>query len=188
MLDAGCWMLDAGCWMLDAGRTPGYKESCSFRGIKMKQIKNSVGLTLMISSVVLLIALQFFWLRSSYEKAFIDFRRESSILFKTTVFGLRDSLFAKSIVPMKNDSIYGGTISKIDSIRVNMFRKDSLPGKFAIRERSSKVRVFISSTGFAEGDKHILNPLASTLNKFEGEHGFVVSLGPDTLNIDTLTM
>jgi two-component system, OmpR family, phosphate regulon sensor histidine kinase PhoR len=142
----------------------------------------------MISSVVLLTALQFFWLKSSYERAFIDFRRESSMLFRTTVFGMRDSLFAKRIVPMKEDSIYGRTISKIDSIRVNMFRTDSLPANFAIRERASKVRVYISSTDRVESDKHILNPLASTLNRFEGEHGFVISLGPDTLNIDTLTM
>jgi two-component system phosphate regulon sensor histidine kinase PhoR len=153
----------------------------------MSQIKNSVVLSLMITSVVLLIVLQFFWLSSSYEKAFIDFRRESSILFRTSVFGMRDSLFAKNIVPMENDSLYTSAVSKIDSMRVGMLKQDSLPSNFAIRERLSKVQVFVSSTGTTEGDKHILNPLASTIHKFEGQQSFIIRLGPDTLNIDTLS-
>lgn len=142
----------------------------------------------MISSVVLLIALQFFWLRSSYEKAFVDFRRESSTLFRTTVYNLRDSLFAKSIVPMGKDSIYGTGISKVDSVRVRMFRSDTLLAKFRTREQASKVQVFISSTGTPEGDKHILNPLASTLHRFDGQQSFVIRLGPDTLSVDTLSL
>lgn len=153
----------------------------------MNQIRNSVVLTLMISGVVLLIALQFFWLRSSYEKAFVDFRRESSTLFRTTVFSLRDSLFAKSIVPLDKDSILGAAATTIDSVRIRMLRTDTLVGKWRSSESSSKVQVFISSTGSAARDRHILNPLASSLHKFEGQQSFVIRLGPDSLNVDTLS-
>jgi two-component system, OmpR family, phosphate regulon sensor histidine kinase PhoR len=155
----------------------------------MKQIKNSVTLTLMISSVVLLMALQFFWLRSSYEQSFIDFRRESSILFRSTLFNLRDSLFVQNIEPVGADSmIFGMASPYFDSVRIKMTKRDTLRKKYRIRERGSQVQVFIASTGKADSDVNILKPLASSIHHFDGNRSFVIRMGPDTLNIDTLAM
>ena len=89
--------------------------------------KNRLTLLLMIISVVLLAILQVFWLKSSYEKAFSDFRRESGMLLKSTVFNLRDSLFVKNIEPVNVDSpAYHKSIGlRGDSFNVTYHNADS---------------------------------------------------------------
>ena len=61
----------------------------------MNRQKNLITRLLMISSVLLLIALQVLWLTNSYEKAYLDFRRESGMLLKNSVSAVRDSLFVR---------------------------------------------------------------------------------------------
>ena len=56
-----------------------------------------VRLTLMISSIVLLLLFQIFWLASSYEQAYSAFERETSSLLRSTVFSLRDSIFQSDL-------------------------------------------------------------------------------------------
>ena len=46
----------------------------------------------MISSIILLLVLQLFWLRNSYERAFFGLRRESNFIFRNTLYSMRDSL------------------------------------------------------------------------------------------------
>jgi two-component system phosphate regulon sensor histidine kinase PhoR len=67
--------------------------------------KNTLSLMLMISSLVLLIVLQFLWLKSSYERAYFDFRRETNGLFRGTIYTMRDSLFARNIITVSEDSL-----------------------------------------------------------------------------------
>lgn len=55
--------------------------------------KNLVPIALMAASMVLLLVLQGIWLRASYEKAYLDLRRQTSDLFRSTLFNLRDSTF-----------------------------------------------------------------------------------------------
>ena len=65
-------------------------------------------LGLMISSVALLMLLQGLWLVNLYEQSVMGFRRESSALFNTAMFSLRDSLFHVEIdhaVPVSEDSL-----------------------------------------------------------------------------------
>jgi two-component system phosphate regulon sensor histidine kinase PhoR len=148
----------------------------------MKQAKNTVTLFLMISSVVLLIALQFFWLKSSYEKAFFDFRRESSILFRATVFNLRDSLFVKNIEPVKADSAeyFKAKDLRSDSFNIKLRTADTL--KFG-----QKMEIFISSTETLDSNVNFFKPLASSINKLDRRRNFIIRMGPDTLSLDTLT-
>ena len=87
----------------------------------MKGQKNLVTRLLMISSVLLLIALQVLWLKNSYEKAYLDFRRESGMLLKNSVSAVRDSLFVRLEERFKSDSI---------DHRNLLFRRDSLNLKF----------------------------------------------------------
>lgn len=147
----------------------------------MKKSKNILSLLLMISSVVLLVVLQFFWLRNSYETAYFDFRRESSMLFRNAVFNLRDSLFVKNIEPIKTDSAeYMETISS---------RPDSFNVKFFTTGRvkyDSTSHFFISSMVKSDSDVNFLRPLASSMHKLGGRQNFIVRIGPDTLSLGTL--
>ena len=56
-----------------------------------------IRLTLMVSSIVLLLLFQLFWLASSYEQTYIGFHRETSALLRSTVFSIRDSLFLRDL-------------------------------------------------------------------------------------------
>ncbi|MCU0369140.1 MAG: hypothetical protein MUF39_09955, partial [Cyclobacteriaceae bacterium] len=59
----------------------------------MKKSKHTFTLILMVSSIILLLALQGFWLKSSYERAYFDLRREASSdrVRTTSVSSLRPS-------------------------------------------------------------------------------------------------
>lgn len=148
----------------------------------MKKSKNRFTLLLMIISVVLLVILQFIWLKSSYEKAFSDFRRESSMLLKSTVFNLRDSLFVKDIEPINVDSsAYHKAIRMLDdSINVSFHADDS-------HKVQSNTRIIITSTEKADSATDYLRPLASAMPRFDGRRTFIIRrTGPDTLQLALL--
>jgi two-component system phosphate regulon sensor histidine kinase PhoR len=134
----------------------------------------------MVSSVVLLIVLQFLWLRNSYEQAYFDFRRESSLLFRSSVFNLRDSLFVKNIEPVRADQLEKRH-SKMgkDSFNVKFRSVDSLPF-------GSKIRVYISSNESIDSNVNFLRPLASSVKRLDRRQDFIIRIGPDTLSMDTL--
>src|SRR5688572_13770909 len=92
----------------------------------MKKQKNFVTRLLMICSVLLLIALQVVWLKNSYEKAYFDFRKESSVLLKSTVAALRDSLLVRLDDLSNPDSIGRNFLFRRDSLNVNMLGLDSM--------------------------------------------------------------
>jgi two-component system phosphate regulon sensor histidine kinase PhoR len=162
----------------------------------MKQNKNTVTLILMISSLVLLIVLQVFWLRSSYERSFHDLRRESSMLFRSTVLGLRDSLFMKNVMPVSGDTVgavsFGMRTDRHDSIRTIGIRKEGVMGYFDFHEDSDKVQISIAASGHDTIPDHALRPFASKLQTMRlrgrGNKSFVVRLGDETLKLDTLTL
>src|SRR5216684_751133 len=90
-------------------------------GVVMKNKKNWVTLLLMISSIVLLIGLQVVWLQSLYKDVKRDLRRETSILFSTTVMTMQDSILEKNIKPLSSDStseIFGSMLAKRDTARL----------------------------------------------------------------------
>lgn len=162
----------------------------------MKQNKNTVTLILMISSLVLLIVLQVFWLRSSYERSFHDLRRETSMLFRGTVLSLRDSLFMKNVVPVSDDTTdvvsFGMHTGPHDSIRTIAIRKEGVMGYFDFHEDSNKVQISIASSGHNAVPDHALRPFASKLQtmRLRGKRNksFFVRLGDETLKLDTLTL
>ena len=145
--------------------------------IKMGILKNPTRIGLMVCSVVLLIILQCLWLRNSYEQAYFDFRRESSLLFRSSIFGLRDSLFVKNIEPVRADRLEKR--HSRDSLNVEFHAIDRLaPG--------SKVQVYVSSTEAIDSNVNFLRPLASSITKLDRRRSFIIRIGPDTLNMDTL--
>src|SRR5690349_563887 len=109
--------------------------------------RNTITLPLMISSILLLVVLQFLWIRNSYEKAYHDFRRETGGLFRTTVLAMRDSLFARNIETVPDDSskitFHAQSDIPLDSIHTKI---DSNFTYVGTHDKSAKVKVLVSST------------------------------------------
>ncbi|MBT1689811.1 sensor histidine kinase [Dawidia soli] len=162
----------------------------------MKQNKNIVTIALMICSLALLVILQIFWLQSSYEKAFHSLRRESSMIFRTTVITLRDSLFMRSVEILPADSLprsveYGLTG---DSARPALAYRANHIKHLRDNDERGEVAIY---TAISTGDSispDMLRPIAGRLQTIRGEmraapgKSFIVRLTTDTLNMDTLRM
>jgi two-component system, OmpR family, phosphate regulon sensor histidine kinase PhoR len=143
--------------------------------------RNTITITLMTASMLLLLVLQVLWLQNSYEKAFYDLRRDSNYLFRNTLFSIRDSLFLKNVEAVPFD-----TTRMIDQVRV--FKRSDSPDSMRVRVKSSSVQLFVKSSG-GDNDSIIdaLRPMAHHFN-FKAHDGkqFVIQLAPDTINSDTL--
>jgi two-component system, OmpR family, phosphate regulon sensor histidine kinase PhoR len=151
--------------------------------------RNLLTLGLIQASILLLLALQVFWLHSSYEKAFYDFRREANGIFKNTVFELRDSLFASTLSPYidsTRDFTTNGAISQIRILRDSFKTGDSI----RFKKQSSSVQVYISSTGTSDSIAKTLGPLTRRLQTMRDKNpmqSFTFRIAPDSLNIDSLS-
>jgi two-component system, OmpR family, phosphate regulon sensor histidine kinase PhoR len=146
----------------------------------MNRQKNHITRLLMISSVLLLIALQVLWLKNSYEKAYLDFRRESGMLLKNSVSAVRDSLFLRLEQRFKSDSI---------DHRNLLFRSDSSTLKF---RGPDSVNVFsekklMVSRGARRDSSVTYTESQSSSRKEDNQRTFVIHLGPDTLDLGLLS-
>ena len=153
----------------------------------MKKPKNSIALILMLSSTMLLLVLQFLWLRSSYLKAFDDLHKETNMLFRNTVLAMRDSIIERSIEPLPGDSTAsrGFRVHSSDSLRFREQWPDSLMDRFNRHERISRVQVLVSPN---DGDSigQVIKPLVSRFYNYRGHGNFILRLGPDSLKIDSI--
>jgi two-component system phosphate regulon sensor histidine kinase PhoR len=151
----------------------------------MKKFNNRMILLLMGSSIILLLILQFFWLKGSYEKAHLDLHRESNMLFRNTILGLRDSVLVKNIQTFPGDSLSMMKEKKLHS------PPDSLFHFFGAQEKSASIQVFISyDVSDQDSISTVLRPIVS---KFQNgnpgrQNRFILRLGPDTLNLDTVNL
>ena len=135
----------------------------------------------MISSVLLMIALQILWLTNSYEKAYLDFRRESGVLLKNSVSAVRDSLFVRLEERFKSDSIDHRNLS---------FRRDSLNLKFLGGDSAnvfSEKKLIVSRGERRDSSVTYTESQSSSGRKAGNQRTFVVHLGPDTLDLDLLS-
>lgn len=156
----------------------------------MKQSKNSLTIILMTSSMVLLLALQVLWLRSSYEKAFYDFRGKTSGLFRTAVFAVRDSSLFQSIETVPADSsvqiqsnfLYSQFNDSVKLPPVDQIRS------MDVRQSEGQVQVYVSSRGRADSVKTWLRPFASRVREgtIPGGARFIIRLDRDSLSTDSI--
>jgi two-component system phosphate regulon sensor histidine kinase PhoR len=141
----------------------------------------SISLVMMATSLVLLVVLQFFWLRNSYDRAHADLRKEANDVFRTTLHAIRDSVLIRSIQRAPNDSTPDAFQykQKIDCVKIN---------RGAQGTTSSEMRIIISSEG-SDSARKALRPLVAHLrNKTIPDHAtFYVQMQDDTLSVDTLT-
>lgn len=149
--------------------------------------KNIIILSLLITSIALLIGLQIFWLHSAYGNAEEDFRKETSLLFRSTIFGMQDSLIQRSILPMPGDSLIVRNKPRM-TVR-NQFRKelnfiDSLRPADVDRAQE-RIEVHILSDR-PDSLGRIIRPLISKIRENEASEKFIIRLGPDSLSIDSI--
>ncbi len=150
----------------------------------MKQPQNYLTLVLMSSSMILLVALQAFWLNNSYEKAAGDLRGESSRLLREAVLAVRDSSLLKNIEAVPPDSedsanpvitdLYDSAL--ITHRRHREFRSDG------------QVQVFITSKPGSDSARLLLRSIASQVHngKFKGNSRFTIRFSNDSLNTDSI--
>ncbi len=161
----------------------------------MKRNKNIVTVTLMISSLALLVILQIFWLQSSYEKAFHSLRRESSMIFRTTVMTLRDTTFMRSVEILPTDSLPRSVETGLtgDSARRAFTFRTNLKHPRANDERGT-VDIYTAISTNDSISQDMLRPIAGRLQTIRGEmraglgKSFIIRLTTDTLNMDTLRL
>lgn len=145
--------------------------------------RNTITLALMVVSITLLLMLQGLWLQNSYEKTFYDLRRDANFLFRSTLFTVRDSLFAKNFKPLHADSLLP---ERIESISVF---KSKGADSMRIRMKSSTVQVFVSGDVNNNTDSLVraLQPMTHLKQPMREGRSFIFTLSPDTLSLDTLT-
>lgn len=154
----------------------------------MNNRKNLLAVTLMVSSIALLLILQLFWLRSSYERAYFGLRRESNYVFRNTLNALRDSLYKDNIqvVGYRSDSLH--KINPNDIKSVNIIRNKNYD---SITVTQSTIQVIVAPGESTNRDSIIsaIRPMTGQLKKSigEGKHSFMLRLSPDTVSLDTLT-
>jgi len=66
---------------------------------------NSVSLIAIVGSILLLLTLEFFWLRMEYESELERFQRETHMMFRNTILELNDSLINKRIMAVGSESV-----------------------------------------------------------------------------------
>jgi len=148
-------------------------------------------MALVVSSITLMVVLQGLWLRSSYEKAYLDFRRETNYLFRNTVYTLRDSLLSKrieSVAISGNDTVLNAPFVKrgIHVAGVAAGVADTMLHQMKVVDNGANVQIYINSNAPPDSIKEFMSPLAAKVQGSSGRHNFFIRFGPDTLNLDTL--
>ena len=138
--------------------------------------------------MALLLILQAFWLRNSYEKAYYDLHGKIDILFRGAVMAVRDSAILQRIQMIPGDSTeHSGNnfffTQRVDSAFLSSKKKKGV--KF--KSETPNVQIYISTTGKPDSIKALLQPFASRLEEgsLKGTR-FVFRAEKDSLNVDSI--
>jgi len=145
----------------------------------MKKLKNSALLSLMVSSIILLLILEFFWLQSNYDKVVTDFNKETNALFRTTLFSIRDSLFQRRVGTMTFDSANG--LNQRNSMSMNFGPPDSVINMY-MKGRAVKIEIFVSRRK-DDSINQILTPVIARIQR-EGIPVQNIISRPDTVTTE----
>ena len=132
---------------------------------------------LMVSSILLLLVLQGFWLQKEYQNEKENFRKQTHLIFKNTIFEMSDSLLFKSVRPEKADPIKIRMNSTPDSFKI-LTKKIDFKG-----DTNSTVQVYISSVNGQDSIEKYLKPLVSTIRGNRKSKRFNIRLGRDSLRV-----
>jgi two-component system, OmpR family, phosphate regulon sensor histidine kinase PhoR len=135
---------------------------------------HQVIIPLMVSSIFLLLVLQAFWLQKEYQNEKQNFRKQTHLIFRNTIFEMGDSLLFTSFRPEKGEIIMNSTP---DSVKI--FTK-----KFDFKgDTNSNVQVFISSVEGQDSIERYLKPIVSTIRGNRKSRRFNIRLGKDSLRV-----
>lgn len=139
--------------------------------------KNRLTLLLMTISILLLLVLQYFWLKSSYENEREQLRKETSSLFRITLFSIQDSLMQRkiSVIP-----------DSLQSTRMGLWQRENADSitKIAFESKEARIQVYLRDDS-PDSLQQIFKPLTERMHA--GQRNFIVRLNRDSLNIDSLT-
>jgi two-component system, OmpR family, phosphate regulon sensor histidine kinase PhoR len=159
----------------------------------MNTPRNSLSIVLITCSIGLLMALQFFWLRKVYRDEEHGFRKETSFIFRNTMFALNDSALQKSIQPMQTDSSVSKSVGEIRVVRTSKtidsltFRKIQSDLPFTVHDSSANIQVYLSgSHGGDSAILHDLKPLVSRIRRDRQQRYFSIRLKSDSIPIATV--
>ena len=136
----------------------------------------------MISSILLLVALQALWLHNSYEKAYSDFRGETSRLIRGAVLAVRDSAISQSIEAIPPDSLASRDLVSA-SRRDSSLQENQHPDR-----RFTQAQVYITSKTGADSARVVLRSIASQLHDrgMRGSSQFIIRMNQDSLSTDSI--
>lgn len=138
----------------------------------MQKKRNIWLLTLMSSSVLLLLVLQFFWIRSEYRSAEESFRRETNLVFKSTVSTLLDSLYMSRIDLMHDDSII---------FKKKRFRTPPHGNNLGLESLGKALKLHLITKDSTDTIRH-----AFKTQRVEGVKSFMIRINPDSLDINNI--
>jgi two-component system phosphate regulon sensor histidine kinase PhoR len=151
----------------------------------MKIHKNHITIILIVSSIVLLLTLQGLWLRNSYERAYYDLRGETTRLFRSAVYAVRDSAMFQNIESFPPDSM-----DRLQPTFIFTERVDSLSVSAAreAEQTKSQLQVYLSPKTNPDSAKVILQSLANQYRdgRLGGRSRFVIRMNRDSLNRDSI--
>lgn len=160
------------------------------------QERNRIYLGLMISSIVILLLLQAAWLRSVNRGQKAAFRQETSLLLKSTVTSLMDSLFLKDLRPSgfpnlpgfgRPDSLMNGMVWS-DTTRI--IHIDFIGDSAKVKEANDippaniqRIRVISGrSAEAADSLKINLRPLVQGVDSLKAVNSFIFRLNEETVS------
>jgi two-component system phosphate regulon sensor histidine kinase PhoR len=144
--------------------------------------KNTTTFVLMTTSIILLLVLQVFWLKSAYNDADENFRKETNLLFRNTIFAMHDSLIERSIEPM----YFGDSLRRLGIRRSDGQGKksDTVINYFNMKERTARIEII--STNERDSVGKILRPLMKKLQMDGEPKNFIIRLNGDSLKKDSI--
>jgi signal transduction histidine kinase len=154
--------------------------------------RNYLPVALMAFSLVLLLVLQGFWLRSAYLDAKDELRKDASLMLRNTVFDLKDSMIQRNI-----QAVPGQRFQRIIArdLRDTLHMRQPMPPDFLrflghdslhINDDSSGARVEIVYSGTPLKDdslKKILRPVITRMTQDKNQKNFFIRLGMDSLHV-----
>lgn len=144
----------------------------------MKRLKNSVTLTLIFSSTILLLTLQLFWLQKVYTEELEKFHKETNALLHNVVFAMNDSLLLKSVEPLAGDSS-AHYFSAQTSDTLHLYKQNN----FRYKDSTALIQVMVSSGKGDSSFERYLKPLITKIKSDIHQKRFAIRLSPDTLPI-----
>lgn len=134
----------------------------------------------MVMSIVLLLVLQFAWLRSAWNEKQENFRKETNSLFRATIFAMHDSLMVRNIETVHGDSTF---LAK----RLSGSGNQEGGRMNVVSDSTRTIEVYVSP-GSNDSVRWLVKPLMRRMRAAPGHRRFFVRLVPDSLNTDSIRL